>query len=447
MENSNRTILSVTDLNSEVNQLLNRGFPLLWVEGEISNLVRPTSGHLYFTLKDSKAQIKSAMFRNRNMKLSIKPENGMKVLVRGRVALYEPRGDYQLIAEHMEDAGVGQLQKQFELLKQKLSSAGLFDQQYKKELPEYPKRIGIITSPTGAALRDILNILQRRSPQTPVLIYPVAVQGAASKNEIETAIRRADTEKKCDVILLARGGGSIEDLWSFNEENVAKAIYNAQTPIVSGIGHEIDFTIADFVSDLRAPTPSAAAELVTTDRVQLLTESIQTRLWLIQTINRSITKRTQDLDWLTSRLLLQKPANKIQQQSQRLDELEGRLQIQLQKFLDNKQIQLNSLSSRLQSNLPQRKVAEQKQLFTQLNVRLKRNIQISVDNKNSHFKLQLAKLDAVSPLKTLDRGFSIIKDKESKKLITSVSDAETNQSVIIKLKDGELNAKIDSSVS
>jgi len=234
MQISNRTILSVGELNAEVNQLLNHGFPLLWVEGEISNLVRPSSGHLYFTLKDSKSQIRSAMFRNRNMKLRITPENGMKVLVRGRVGLYEPRGEYQFIAEHMEDAGEGQLQKQFEALKLKLSNAGLFNEEHKQEIPEYPKRIGIITSPTGAAIRDILNVLQRRSPQTPVLIYPVAVQGEASKTEIETAIRKVDIDNKCDVVILARGGGSIEDLWSFNEENVAKAIYNAKTPIICG---------------------------------------------------------------------------------------------------------------------------------------------------------------------------------------------------------------------
>lgn len=443
MENSNRTIISVGELNAEVNQLLNQGFPLLWVEGEISNLVRPSSGHLYFTLKDSKSQIRSAMFRNRNMKLSIKPENGMKVLVRGRVGLYEPRGEYQFIAEHMEDAGVGQLQKQFELLKQKLSTAGLFDEKYKKELPEYPKRIAIITSPTGAAIRDILNVLNRRSPQTPVLIYPVAVQGEASKTEIETAIMRADLDKKCDLIILARGGGSIEDLWSFNEENVAKAIYNANTPIISGVGHEIDFTIADFVSDLRAPTPSAAAELATPDREQLLTETVQTKLWLEQTIKRSIKQKKQDLDWLESRLLLQKPANKIQQQSQRLDELDNRLKSLVLKIFDKKQLQLDSLGSRLHSNLPQRKIAEHSQRLTHINIRLNEVIKNNLRNKQSIFYINIAKLDAISPLKTLDRGYAIIKDKQSGKLITTVTQAESNNAILIKLKDGELNAKVD----
>lgn len=444
MQTSNRTILSVGELNAEVNQLLNQGFPLLWVEGEISNLVRPASGHLYFTLKDSKSQIRSAMFRNRNMKLNIKPENGMKVLVRGRVGLYEPRGEYQFIAEHMEDAGVGQLQKQFEALKQKLSTAGLFDEKYKQELPEFPKRIGVITSPTGAAIRDILNVLKRRSPQTPVLIYPVAVQGEASKTEIETAIRRADMDGKCDLIILARGGGSIEDLWSFNEENVAKAIYNASVPIISGVGHEIDFTITDFVADLRAPTPSAAAELATTDKDQLVTEVVQTRLWLEQTIKRSIKQKRQDFDWLETRLFLQKPASKIEQQAQRLDELDNRLQSQIHKYIDRKQLQLDTLNSRLQSNLPQRKITEQKQKLVHINAKLKQSIKSEISNKQSSFHIHMAKLDAISPLKTLDRGYSITKDKQSGKLITSIKQAKSNQAILIKLKDGELNAKIDS---
>jgi len=443
MQTSNRTILSVGELNAEVNQLLNQGFPLLWVEGEISNLVRPASGHLYFTLKDNKSQIRSAMFRNRNMKLNIQAENGMKVLVRGRVGLYEPRGEYQLIAEHMEDAGVGQLQKQFEALKLKLAKSGLFDEQYKQELPEYPKRIAIITSPTGAAIRDILNVLQRRSPQTPILIYPVAVQGEASKTEIETAIRRVDLDGKCDVVILARGGGSIEDLWSFNEENVAKAIYNAKTPIITGIGHEIDFTIADFVADQRAPTPSAAAELITSDVNHLLTESIQTRLWLIQTMNQSLKQKRKDIEWLKSRLLVQKPAYKIQQQLQRLDELDTRLNNQSLKTFDNKLLQLNTLRSRLSANLPQRKITDKTQQLFQLHQRLKRGINNEILNKQSRFKIKLAKLDAISPLKTLDRGYSIIRDKQSGKLISSVSHAKSKQEIIVKLKDGELNAKTD----
>ena len=443
MQTSNRTILNVSELNAEVNQLLTRGFPLLWVEGEISNLVRPASGHLYFTLKDNKSQIRSAMFRNRNMKLTIQPENGMKVLVRGRVGLYEPRGDYQLIAEHMEDAGVGQLQRQFEALKQKLADAGLFADEHKKEFPEYPKRIGVITSPTGAAVRDILQVLSRRSPHTPVLIYPVSVQGEASKTQIETAIRRANIDKTCDVLILARGGGSIEDLWSFNEENVAKAIYNSEIPIACGVGHEIDFTIADFVADLRAPTPSAAAELITPDRNQLLTDIIQTQLWMTQTIKQNIKQKRQRLEWIDARLQLQKPSSKIQQQAQRLDELNIRLQQKMTSLLRDRKTQTNNLNSRLKSNTPSRKLAEQEQAFSHFSARLHQSINKKIQQEQSNFKIQIAMLDSISPLKTLERGYSIIKDSDSGGLITSTAKLKPKQKIVIKLKDGEASAQIE----
>jgi exodeoxyribonuclease VII large subunit len=442
MQTSNRTILNVSELNAEVNQLLTRGFPLLWVEGEISNLVRPASGHLYFTLKDNKSQIRSAMFRNRNMKLTIQPENGMKVLVRGRVGLYEPRGDYQLIAEHMEDAGIGQLQRQFEALKQKLSDAGLFTEDHKQEFPEYPKRIGVITSPTGAAVRDILQVLSRRSPHTPVLIYPTAVQGEISKTQIEIAIRKANIDKKCDVLILARGGGSIEDLWSFNEENVAKAIYQSKIPIICGVGHEIDFTIADFVADLRAPTPSAAAELITPDREQLLTDVIQTQLWMKQKINSELKQKQQYLDWLDSRLQLQKPSSRIQQQAQRLDELSVRLQQKMKSLLVEKNVKLQNLGSRLNTNTPIRKLSENQQALSHISTRLQQSMTKTIQQSQSDFKITLAMLDSISPLKTLERGYAIIKDSGSDALITSKEKLTSNQQVTIHLKDGEVDASI-----
>ena len=439
---SNRTILSVAELNAEVNQLLMRGFPLLWVEAEISNLARPASGHLYFTLKDNKSQIRSAMFRNRNMKLNTKPENGMKVLVRGRVGLYEPRGEYQFIAEHMEDAGIGQLQREFEILKKKLSEAGLFDDNNKKALPEYPKRIAIITSPTGAAIRDILNVLKRRSPQTPVLIYPVSVQGDSAKGQVEAAIRRADKDESCDVIIVARGGGSIEDLWCFNEENVAKAIYHAETPIVCGVGHEIDFTIADFVADLRAPTPSAAAELITADVRQLLTDVTQNKVWLQQQIITSIQQKQQKLDWLMTRLDIQKPSTKVQQQSQRLDEITSRLYLQLQTLLNNKSLQLESFRARLQANQPLNKINDNKQTLHYLTTRLQQSMKTKMKNDQARFSLQIAKLNSISPLNTLERGYSIIKDTQTAKLITSINDMTDNQKITIRLKDGDVNAVV-----
>jgi len=239
-----RLTLSVSQLNAEVGQLLAHGFPALWVEGEISNFVRASSGHLYFSLKDAGAQVRCAMFKGRASTLKLAPKNGLKVLVRGKVALYEPRGEYQFIIEHLEDAGVGILQRQFEELKQQLQAQGLFAIEHKQTLPTLPRCIGVITSPTGAAIRDILNVLKRRCPQIPVMVYPVLVQGEGSKEQIVNAIRQADREQYCDVLILARGGGSIEDLWSFNEAVVAHAIHACKLPIISGVGHEIDFTIA-----------------------------------------------------------------------------------------------------------------------------------------------------------------------------------------------------------
>ena len=443
MSVDNRTILSVSDLNAEVNQLLTQGFPLLWVEGEISNLARPASGHLYFSLKDSISQIRCAMFRNRNMRISIKPENGMKVLVRGRVGLYEPRGDYQLIAEHMEDAGIGLLQKQFEQLKEKLASAGLFDESHKKELPEFPKCIGVITSPSGAAIRDILHVLARRSPQTRVMIYPVSVQGDNAKNQIEAALRKADIDNKCDVLIVARGGGSIEDLWAFNEENVAKTIYQLNTPVICGVGHEIDFTIADFVADVRAPTPSAAAELVTQDKEQLLTSFLQTELWLQQKMEQLIHQHQQQLDWKTARLSAQKPAIRIQQQAQRLDELNIRLKQQILFSLNNKKNRYKHVLSELYNQQPSHKIKEKQQVLTSQKARIEQAMLHQLDRHKARFHINLAKLDSISPLNTLERGYSITRNKKSGELISSISQTKQGQVLAIQFKDGEVNATVD----
>jgi exodeoxyribonuclease VII large subunit len=342
----------------------------------------------------------------------------------------------------MEDAGIGELQRQFETLKKKLGDAGLFSAEHKKQLPEYPKRIAVITSPTGAAIRDILNVLDRRSPQTPVLIYPTAVQGINAKTELETAIRKADTDKKCDVIILARGGGSIEDLWSFNEENIAKAIYHAETPIICGIGHEIDFTIADFVADVRAPTPSAAAELVTQDRDQLLTDVIQNRVWLQQHMINLIQQKQQKLDWLVSRLEIQKPSRIIQQQSQRLDEMTIRLKQQILVLIDNKKTRADNLHTRLLAHRPLRKIKESQQQLSHLEERLHQAIHSKLENSQSRFQLQMAMLDSISPLRTLERGYSITKDKKSGDLISSVTQVKNEQEIVVQLKDGEVNAQV-----
>ncbi|MEN9424436.1 MAG: hypothetical protein RL122_1819 [Pseudomonadota bacterium] len=390
-----RLTLSVSQLNAEVGQLLAHGFPALWVEGEISNFVRASSGHLYFSLKDAGAQVRCAMFKGRASTLKLAPKNGLKVLVRGKVALYEPRGEYQFIIEHLEDAGVGVLQRQFEELKQQLQAQGLFALEHKQTLPTFPRCIGVITSPTGAAIRDILNVLKRRCPQIPVMVYPVLVQGEGSKEQIVNAIRQADREQHCDVLILARGGGSIEDLWSFNEAVVAHAIHACKLPIISGVGHEIDFTIADFVADIRAPTPSAAAELVSPDMAALQAHVQR----LFSQLQRHQQRRTQlageHLRRLQRRLENQRPTNRLQQKAQRLDELDMRLRAATQRYLLRQQDKV---------------------------------------------QMQAGKLHALSPLAVLERGFGITRVGETGQVIRSTATLRLGQTLITQLKQGQFES-------
>ncbi|HIO91810.1 MAG TPA: exodeoxyribonuclease VII large subunit [Leucothrix mucor] len=439
---NNRTILKVSELNAEVGLLLKQGFPLLWVEGEISNFSRPASGHMYFSLKDSSAQIRCAMFKNKNMRLDLNPENGMRVLLRGRIGLYEARGEFQLIADHMEEAGSGLLQRQFEELKAKLAAKGWFDENNKKVLPPFPKKIGIISSSTGAALHDILNVLKRRCPQIPVLIYPSTVQGDKAALQLETAIRQANIRKDCDVLLLARGGGSIEDLAAFNDENLARALHESDIPIVTGIGHEVDFTIADFIADVRAPTPSVAAELVATDNEYLIRHLNQLQQKLLKAVSAVLKQKTEKSHWLTKRLEQQKPSYLLQQQSQRLDELENRLKQRMQYLLQSKRIAVNALSKQLNANSPKRLLASRQQKLNQQSKLLHLIIQEKITQKKSNLVLKLAKLDALSPLKTLERGYSIVRDEDKKKIIRSTTQINVDDTINIKMKDGELIAKV-----
>ena len=285
---NNRQIFSVSELNRTVRQLLENSLTLLWVEGEISNFARPGSGHWYMTLKDEKSQVRCAMFKGSNMRVSFEPANGMSVLVRCKAGIYEGRGEYQLVIEHMEEAGFGALQRQFEQLKASLSKEGLFDSSHKREIPSSIHHAGIVTSPTGAAIKDILSVLRRRFPSIAVTIYPTAVQGEQAQSQIVEAITNANDDNRCDVLIVGRGGGSLEDLWSFNEESVARSIHNSRIPIVSAVGHEIDFTIADFVADLRAPTPSAAAELISPDCNKVGIQFRNLELDLAKTIMRRV---------------------------------------------------------------------------------------------------------------------------------------------------------------
>ena len=392
-----RAVYSVSRLNREVRGLLESGIGQLWVQGELSNFSRPASGHWYFSLKDRDAQVRCAMFRMRNARTGFVPRDGQQVLVRARVSLYEPRGDYQLLVEELEDAGLGALQRAFEELKRRLAAEGLFAAQRKRPLPTAPRCIGVITSPSGAAIRDILHILARRFPAARVIIYGVPVQGAAAVPAIVAALDLAGARAECEVLILARGGGSLEDLWAFNDERVARAMHRARLPIVTGIGHEIDFTIADFVADLRAPTPSGAAELVVPDASAWRARLAQLHERFAAAMRRTLGAERAALTGLERRLGASHPGMRLQALAQRLDELEGRLQFALQARLRRDEARLQSLGRALQ---------------------------------------------AVSPLATLERGFAVVTRSRDGELITSAAQVTVDERIDVRLASGALQASV-----
>ncbi|HSN70167.1 MAG TPA: exodeoxyribonuclease VII large subunit, partial [Steroidobacteraceae bacterium] len=365
-----REVYTPARLNREARQLLERGFPTLWIEGELSNLSRPASGPWYFSLKDDAAQLRCAMFRQKNLLTTFAPRDGLHVLARGRISLYEPRGDFQLIVEHLEEAGEGQLRREFERLKARLAAEGLFAQARKRLPPEVPRRIGIVTSPTGAAIRDILHVLARRFPAVPVLVYPVPVQGQGAALKIADAIRRADERQDCDVLIVARGGGSLEDLWPFNEEVVARAIYDCGIAVVSGVGHEIDFTIADFVAEVRAPTPSAAAELVVPDCQEWNRTVAACERRLAAAWRRRLAAGRQSLNWTARRLEQLHPGFRLRQQAQQLDDLEMRLASAIGRRLARQRSTLAEHSARLARCSPAARLASLRGREAKLALRL-----------------------------------------------------------------------------
>jgi exodeoxyribonuclease VII large subunit len=441
-----RQIYSVIQLNREVKQLLQQNFPLLWVEGELSNVARPASGHIYFSLKDPQAQVRCAMFRNSNRGLAFKPEDGMQVLVRARVGVYEPRGEYQLTIEHMEEAGVGILQRKYEALKLKLNQEGLFDAETKQTLPKFPKTISIVTSATGAAIRDILSVLDRRYPLLTILIYAVPVQGDGSAAAIVDAIQAINKRKDTDVVLLSRGGGSIEDLWSFNEEEVARAIFASKIPIVSGVGHEVDFTIADFVADLRAPTPSAAAELITPDQQELLTTFQQHEDTLLYLMRESLSSFHQAIDWLTQRLELLHPKQTIQRKQEYLTELQRRAQSAIKLTLADQSNLLNKLLIRFENQSPQARVREAKIKLLDLQKQMHRNMQFKLEHKQHTLHTLVRTLDAVSPLGTLQRGYAIVSHSASGQILLDSKQVTKGDSISIQLAKGQVSAKVSDQV-
>lgn len=430
------TVYTVTQLNFEVRTLLEGSFPLLWVEGELSNLARPASGHLYFSLKDARCQVRCAMFRPYNRGLGFRPENGRQVLVRARVSLYPERGDFQLIVEYLEEAGAGALRRAFEALKQRLAAEGLFDESRKRPLPALPKQLGIITSPTGAAIRDILTVLKRRFPALPVLIYPVPVQGSGAAGEIARMLRLANSHGVCDVLILARGGGSLEDLWAFNEELVARAIAESQIPVVTGIGHEIDFTIADFVADRRAPTPSAAAELVTPDQAEWQKRITQLRGRLVLRVHARLQAERQRLAWLERRLV--HPRRRLLDRSQRVDDLYLRLQRAVTATVVARRARLSTLATRLYRVDPSVRLQLRRARCIQHGQRLLAAASQQLERRRAQLNTLQRQLQAVSPLQTLNRGYAIVTRQNTGQVLRSAATVDAGERIHARLAEGAL---------
>ncbi|MGC9403855.1 exodeoxyribonuclease VII large subunit [Vibrio genomosp. F10 str. 9ZC157] len=436
---TNPNIFTVSRLNSEVRLLLENQMGIVWLVGEISNFSSPVSGHWYLTLKDSRAQVKCAMFKGNNRRVTFKPKNGQQVLVKARLSLYEPRGDYQLIIDSMQPEGDGQLQQQFDELKMKLAAEGLFAQTNKSQLPENPKCVGVITSKTGAALFDILDVLKRRDPSLPVIVYPTLVQGNDAAIQIAQAIGRANSRQECDVLIVGRGGGSLEDLWCFNNEIVARTIAASQIPIISAVGHEIDVTIADFVADMRAPTPSAAAELVSRDNSNKSQSFAAKQRNLINAMRHYMSLQSANVSQLTHRLDKQHPSVQLQQQSQQIDQLEARLVHASKQYLNHHQTRLNNLAHKLQLHSPAMQLSKQTSHLSRSEQKLIDAMKSLLVNRRYQFNLMTEKLDTVSPLATLLRGYSITKDSREN-VITHHDQVKTGDQITTRLADGEIQS-------
>ena len=436
------TVYSVSQLNREAKRLLATHFLNVQVAGEISNLSIPTSGHIYFTLKDSQAQIRCAMFKGQQQRLRFKPSNGNQVIATAQVSLYEPRGDYQLVVDHLEEAGDGALRLAFEKLKAKLLQEGLFDQQRKQAIPLIPKQIGVITSATGAAIHDILTVLKRRFPAIPVLIYPVAVQGETAKFEIAHALATANQHKQVDVIILARGGGSLEDLWAFNEEIVARAIAASEIPVISAVGHEVDVTIADFVADLRAATPSAAAEHAVPHQEAWLNAFDALEKQLSQLIQRRLLQHQQQLTWLDKALQQQHPGQKLQRNAQRLDELEQRINQAIQHKLRDCQQQLAIGHHQLKQWQPSQQINSHQQQLSYLQQRLERSIELKINRLKNRQAAISQTLHAVSPLATLERGYAISQRQDNQQIIKSSQQLSINDLMLTRFAQGQVLSEV-----
>jgi exodeoxyribonuclease VII large subunit len=439
-------VYSVTDISKAIKGVLEDVFDSAWIEGEISNLRIPASKHSYFVLKDDNSQIRCVMFRNSRAGIKFEPADGDQILVYGRVGVYEARGEYQVIVENMEPLGLGALQKAYEQLKLKLEKEGLFDESAKKPLPEYPWKVGVITSDTGAAVRDIFNIMQRRNPKVSILLHPVKVQGDGSAEEIATAIENMNRVDDVDVIIVGRGGGSIEDLWAFNEECVARAIYKSSIPIISAVGHEIDFTIADFVADLRAPTPSAAAELAVPRLDEMVNQIVGNTRQLIKQQTELIEGYKNQLLGLIDRRFFRSPRQIIELPAQRLDELTQRLLRGLDNWVVIQQARLKGEVQKLFLSSPQKDIQALQEKSSGLHHMLVKEMQSHLSMKKERLVGTLKNLNALSPLAILDRGYSICADSKSGKAVKNSKGVKSGDQVTVSLAKGKLNCTVDNTI-
>ena len=438
----NDPILTPSQLNTLARDLLEDTFPLVLVEGEIGNLSRPASGHMYFTLKDARAQVRCALFKPKSQWLKFAPREGLKVLARGRLTLYEARGDYQLVCDALEEAGEGALRRAFEELKAKLTAEGLFDAERKRTLPTFVRRLAVITSPSGAVIRDIVSVLRRRFPLVEIDLLPVPVQGEGAAAQIRAMLQCADASGRYDAILLARGGGSLEDLWAFNDEALARAIAAAHTPVVSAIGHETDFSLSDFAADLRAPTPSAAAELLVPDAATLSTRLQQLHRQLQNTQANGMRQRMQRVDRAFLRLQALRPQARLEALAQRAHQSRGRLEQAMQRRLERERATLRHADAILRATHPQRRLQLLRERLDALRDRPRALLAQRLQREALHLRGLARSLHAISPWATVARGYSILQHDDGR-IVRSVDDVAIDEAIDARLHDGQLRLRVE----
>ncbi|AUJ12911.1 exodeoxyribonuclease VII large subunit [Xanthomonas oryzae pv. oryzae] len=441
MADRNEQILTPSQLNALARDLLEGSFPLVWVEAELSSVTRPSSGHLYFTLKDARAQIRCAMFKPKSTWLKFQPREGLRVLARGRLTLYEARGDYQLVLDHMEEAGEGALRRAFDALRARLAAEGLFDAERKQSLPAHVQRLAVITSPSGAAVRDVLSVLARRFPLLEVELLPSLVQGDSAAAQITSLLQRADASGRYDVILITRGGGSLEDLWAFNDERLARAIAAAQTPVVSAVGHETDFSLSDFVADVRAPTPSVAAELLVPDQRELVARVRRAQARMTQLQQHALGNAMQRADRLALRLRAHSPQARLQLLHRRQEEAGRQLGARMTQVLERLQARVQRGQAQVQSHNPQRHLAGLQQRLRALHP------QAAMQRRLQHDQLQLRSiarsLEAVSPLATVARGYAIVTRPADGSVVRSAVEVAAGERLRAQLADGSIEVRVE----